>query len=203
MEDGSNDGGNERGDIPGGGGEDEREYPADRLWRRLEAKLGGRPLMVYLVLIAGAAVLLLLLAIVWISATGNKNPERPPCFDIDANAARDTILAGKVDRIEIFLDRQRPELGPSAIRLDYSDNTCRELPKGADNVTQAYVIVGVVDVYNNIHDAHIRVTYHRTPVQPEFLVTSTPTPTVTPTPTLTPLPTETPIPTQTPASPPA
>jgi hypothetical protein len=108
-----------------------------------------------------------------------------------------------VDRVEIYLDRQRPELGPSVIRLDLSDGTCRELPKGVDRVGQAYQIVGFIDVYNNTHDQRVRIVYRRTDVLPELLVTSTPTPTITPMPTETPAPgpTETPMATQMPGSP--
>jgi hypothetical protein len=205
MQDGSDSGENGRPDDAAGGVEEEREYPVDRLRRRLEASLGGRPLMVYLVLIAGAAVLLILLVIVWISASGGGGEQPPPCFDITVEEAQAAIHDGKVDRVEIFLDRQHPELGPSVIRLDLTDDTCRELPKGVDQVGQAYQIVGFVDVYNNTHDQRVRIVYRRTDVLPELLVTSTPTPTITPTPTETPTPTvtptETPAATQTPASP--
>jgi hypothetical protein len=199
MQDGSDDGDSGHLEAPAGGPDGEREYPADRLRRRLQTRFGGRPLMVYLVLFAGAAVLLLLLGIVWLSATGGGGEERPPCFDISADEARQAILAGSVDRIEIFVDRNQFDLGPSVVRLDLSDDTCRELPKGADNALAAYQIVGVAEVYNNTHGERIRLTYHRTDVLPEFLVTSTPTPTITPTPTETP--TSTGVPTATPGSP--
>jgi hypothetical protein len=198
MQDGSDDGPDGRGENAAFGPDEEREYPADRLRRRLATSLGGRPLMVYLVLFAGAAVLLVLLVIVWISATGGGGEEQPPCFDISPEEAQAAILAGNVERVEIFLDRDQPELGPSVIRLELSDGTCRELPKGADYVSQAYMIVGVVSVYNNSHQDRVRIIYRRTSVLPEFLVTSTPTPTITPTPTVTPMPTETATPTETP-----
>lgn len=205
MQDGNGDAENGLPDADVNGPGAEPEYPADRLRRRLETKLGGRPLMVYLVLFAGAAVLLILLVIVWISATGESGNEQPPCFDITLDEAHQAIVAGDVERIEIFVDRQHPEVGPSVIRLDLTDHTCRELPKGADNAAAAYTIVGIVDVYNNTHEERVRVTYRRTDVLPEFLVTSTPTPTETPLPTETPIPTETPTTatteTETPASP--
>jgi hypothetical protein len=200
MQDGSDDGDNGRPEAPAGGPDEEREYPADRLRRRLQTRLGGRPVMVYLVLFAGAAVLLVLLGIVWLSATGGGGEERPPCFDISADEARGAILAGSVERIEIFVDRDQFDLGPSVVRLDLTDNTCRELPKGADNALAAYQIVGVAEVYNNTHGERIRLTYHRTDVLPEFLVTSTPTPTITPTPTETPVSTETPASTESPTA---
>jgi hypothetical protein len=45
----------------------DEEYPVDRLRSRMNERLAGRPLTVYLVLFAGAATLLLLLGVVWIS----------------------------------------------------------------------------------------------------------------------------------------
>jgi hypothetical protein len=183
---------------PSPGPEPDREYPVDRIRRRFERSLGGRPLMVYLVLFAGAAVLLVLLVIVWVSATGDNNEQPPPCFDITVPEAQTAIRDGVVERVEIFLDRERPELGPSVIRLALTDGTCRELPKGADNIDQAYVIVGFVDVYNSTHEERVRVAYRRTDVLPELLVTSTPTATVTPTPLPTETPTATLAPTETP-----
>jgi hypothetical protein len=192
MQDGSDESEIGRGDDPSNGTAEERDYPVDRLRRRFAASLGGRPLMVYLVLFAGAAVLLILLIIVWISATGDGEDQPPPCFDITADEAKSSILGGSVERVEIFLDRQRPELGPSVIRLQLTDGTCRELPKGADNVNQAYLIVGFVEVYNNTHEERVRISYRRTDVLPEFLVTSTPTATIAPTATETMIPTATP-----------
>lgn len=197
MQDGNDGGEIGRGDEPGAAAE-ERDYPVDRLRRRFEASLGGRPLMVYIVLFAGAAVLLLLLVIVWISATRGGDEQPPPCFDITVDAAQTAINDGKVTSVEIFLDRQRPKLGPSVVRLVLTDNTCRELPKGVDSVGQAYLIIGYVEVYNNTHQAHLHVVYRRTDVLPALLVTSTPTPTITPTPTATLTATPTPTPTPTP-----
>lgn len=165
----------------------DQEYPVDRMRQRLERGLGGRPLMVYIVLIAGAAVLLILLAIVWISATDEQSDNPQPCFDITVGEAQDAIRTGTVTQVEIFLDQDQPELGPSVIRLSLTDGTCRELPKGADNLALAYQIVGFVEVFNTTHEERVRIVYRRTNVLPELLRTSTPTPTITPTP----LPTET------------
>jgi hypothetical protein len=147
--------------------------------------------MVYLVLFGGAAVLLALLLIVWLSTNGNDNEGSPPCYDITSDEARSAVQRGAVDDIEIFLDRNKPSLGPSVVRVNLNDGTCRELPKGADNVDVAYMIIGVVEVYNNTHDERVSITYHLTDVLPEFLVTSTPTPTETPVPTVTPTPSPT------------
>src|SRR5689334_12542707 len=79
--------------------EPDRDYPVDRIRRRFERSLGGRPLMVYLVLFAGAAVLLILLVIVWVSATGDENDQPPPCFDITVPDAQSAIRDGTVDRV--------------------------------------------------------------------------------------------------------
>jgi hypothetical protein len=201
MRDGNDENGNGQNDAPPEVPVDLPSTSSGGVKERLSARFGGRPLMVYLVLFAGAAVLLLLLIIVWISASGGPGEGPPPCFDITSDEARDAVLNGSVQKVEIYLDNQRPEAGPSVIRLDLSDDTCRELPKGADNVSQAYMLVGVVEVYNNTHDNRIRVNYHRTDVLPEFLVTSTPAPTITSTPLDTPTATDTAIPSQIPASP--
>jgi hypothetical protein len=173
---------------------------------RIEQALGGRPLMVYLVLFAGAGALLVLLLIVWISATGGGEEEHPICLDINAADAQTAILAGEVTRVDIVVDREHPDAGPTAVQLEMSDQSCRRLPTGADNRDDAYRVVGVVYVYNSTGDQRIRVHTKREDVPAEFLVTSTalPTetatlaPTVPPTETLTPLPTATIPPSPTP-----
>jgi hypothetical protein len=167
---------------------------------RLEQALGGRPLMVYLVLFAGAGALLVLLLIVWISATGGGEEEHPICLDISATDAQTAILAGEVSRVDIVVDREHPDVGPTAVQLELTDQSCRRLaPTGADNRDAAYQVVGVVYVYNSTGEQRIRIHTKREDVPNEFLVTSTalPTetatlePTVPPTETLVPPPTET------------
>jgi hypothetical protein len=167
---------------------------------RLEQALGGRPLMVYLVLFAGAGALLVLLLIVWISATGGGGEEEHPiCLDISVADAQTAILAGEVSRVDIVVDRQHPDVGPTAVQLELTDKSCRRLPTGADNRDAAYQVVGVVYVYNSTGEQRIRINTKREDVPNEFLVTSTalPTetatlePTVPPTETLVPPPTET------------
>jgi hypothetical protein len=171
---------------------------------RLEQALGGRPLMVYLVLFAGAGALLVLLMIVWISATGGGDEETPVCLDINATDAQAAILAGNVQRVDIVVDREHPESGPTAVQLEMTDKSCRRLPTGADNRDAAYRVIGVVYVYNSTGEQRIRIHTKREDVPAEFLVTSTPVPTETPTlaptepPTETPVPTETAVPTDTP-----
>jgi hypothetical protein len=165
---------------------------------RLEQALGGRPLMVYLVLFAGAGALLVLLMIVWISATGGGDEETPVCLDINATDAQAAILAGDVQQVDIVVDREHPESGPTAVQLEMTDKSCRRLPTGADNRDAAYQVIGVVYVYNSTGEQRIRIHTKREDVPAEFLVTSTPVPTETPTLAPTELPTKTPVPTETP-----
>jgi hypothetical protein len=165
---------------------------------RFERALGGRPLMVYLVLFAGAGALLVLLMVVWISATGGGDEETPVCLDITSADAQTAVLAGEVQRVDIVVDREHPETGPTAVQLEMTDKSCRRLPTGADNSEDAYQVIGVVYVYNSTGDQRIRIHTKREDVPAEFLVTSTPIPTETPTPTPTIPPTETLVPTETP-----
>ena len=164
---------------------------------RFEQALGGRPLMVYLVLFAGAGALLVLLMVVWISATGGGDEETPICLDITSADAQTAILAGEVQRVDIVVDRENPESGPTAVQLEMTDKSCRRLPTGADNSNDAYQVIGVVYVYNSTGDQRIRIHTKREDVPAEFLVTSTPIPTETATLAPTIPPTDTPIPTVT------
>lgn len=169
---------------------------------RVNQTLGGRPLMVYLVLFAGAATLVLLLAIVWVSATGSGNDERPICTSATAAEAQQLVLAGQVDRINVLVDREQPLDSLTGIVFELTDGTCRNSAQGADIRNDLYAILGVVGLYNNFGESRVRVHYQRQELDPSLLVTSTPTseptlvPTETPTiePTLEPtaLPTETP-----------
>lgn len=196
---GNDSGGAER--QPSGAFDDEQDYPVDRVRRRLAGSLGSRPLMVYLVLFAGAAVLLILLVIVWISATGGDGEQRPTCFNIPVDEAEAAVLAGEVTRAEVTLDQDQPLQGLTKIVLYFRDGQCRELPEGADYRGDLYRILGVISIYNQASERPIRVRYVRQSVPRELLATSTPTPTVTPTPSLTPTPS--PTSTATPTAPPA
>lgn len=159
------------------------EYPIDRLRQRFGQQLGGRPLMVYLVLFAGAATLLLLLVIVWYSATGGGNDESPLCTAITADEASNAILAGQVERVDVLVDRDDPLSSLTLIVLRLTDGTCRQTAQGADVRGDLYRILGVIELYNNFGEQRVRVHYQRQDIQPELLATSTPTPTVTPLPT--------------------
>jgi len=108
----------------------------------LDRRIGGRPLMVYLVLFAGAATLLLLLIIVWISATGGGESEQPICLDIAKQDAISQVYSGSVKRVNVLIDEANPTLGPSALQLDMSDGSCRKLPQGADNQSGMLEVLG-------------------------------------------------------------
>ncbi len=158
---------------------------ADRSTGRLGQSFAGRPLMVYLVLIAGAGTLLGLLAIVWMSATGGGSDERPICTSITADEARDAILGGKVDRINVLVDRDRPLQSLTGLVLEFTDGTCRQSEQGADFRNDLYMILGVTEHYNNFADRKVRIHYQQQQIQPDLLTTSTPTPTATSEPTAT------------------
>jgi hypothetical protein len=159
--------------------------------------------MVYLVLFAGAATLLGLLAVVWISATGGGSDERPICTDIAAAEARDAILGGKVERVSVLVDRDRPLQSLTGLVLDFTDGTCHQSDQGADFRNDLYMVLGVVEHYNNFADRKVRIHYQQQEIEPPLLATSTPTPTATlpPTATLEPSATPEPSPTSPPPTP--
>ena len=181
----------QRADDPHGGG----------LRGRLERLLGGRPLSVYGVLIAGIGVLALLLAIVVITGRGDgAGDETPICLPIDRDKAFDAIDAGTVERMNVVREQDRPEVGPIAVTLDLNDGDCRRLPEGVASQRDLYEIIGVVTVFNESREGEqrIRVRWAEQSIPAELRATATPTPTVTPPPTYTPVPTPTPLPTNTP-----
>ena len=154
---------------------DDEQYPVDRLRARVSDSLGDRPFTVYLVLFAGAATLLLLLAVVWISATNDGNENNPFCTEISPADARAAVLAGEVERVNILVDEDRPTDSLTGIQLNFADATCRQTPQGADIRDQLYSIIGAVGLYNNFSDTRIQVEYQEQEIQPELLATSTPT----------------------------
>jgi hypothetical protein len=152
---------------------------SERSAGRLGQTFAGRPLMVYLVLFAGAGTLLALLAVVWMSATGGGSDERPICTSITAAEARDAILGGKVDRINVLVDRDRPLQSLTGLVLELADGTCRQSDQGADFRNDLYMILGVTEHYNNFADRKVRIHYQQQQIQSDLLMTSTPTPTAT------------------------
>jgi hypothetical protein len=170
---------------------------------QIERLLGGRPLSVYGVLAAGVGVLVLLLAIVIITASGDDGgDEQPQCLNVGADDAQSAIEAGQVERITVVSDQDRPEAGPIAVSLNLTDGNCRQLPQGAVLQPELYRILGVAAYYNQSREGEerIRISSERQANVPaELLATATATPTETPPPTETPIPTETAVPTAPPA----
>jgi hypothetical protein len=160
------------------------EYPVDRLRTRLNESLAGRPLTVYLVLFAGAATLLLLLAVVWISAQGGGDKDELICTEIATVDARAAVFSGQVQRINILVDKDDPLNSLTGLQLRFNDGTCRQTPQGAALRNDLLGIIGAVDIYNKYSDASIRIHYQTQNIELELLITPTPTT----------VPTETPIP---------
>jgi len=185
-------------DAPGSGG----------LQARVVRLLGGRPLSVYGVLLAGVGVLVLLLAIVVITARGDDPGDGTfECLDVTLQEAESAIAHGDVERITVVSPTDKPETGPIKVSMRLNDGYCRQLPQGAVSQPDLYYIIGVVDYYNQSREGEQRISlrYERQPNIPkELLATATPTatalPTVTPAPTMTPAPTPVP-PTRTPRPP--
>lgn len=171
---------------------EEQEFPVDRLKARVGGVFAGRPLAVYLVLLAGAATLVILLIVVWISATGNSKDERPICTTIATSDARNAILNGQVQRIDVLVDADNPANTLTGINLDFNDGSCRSTVQGADVRNDLYLVLGAVEFYNNFAENRVRIHYQKQTIQPELLSTSTPTPTATPPATETAIPTHTP-----------
>lgn len=169
----------------------EGPYPLDAMRERLRPMLGNRPLSVYGVLAAGIAVLLVLLAIIWITATDNDTPEPPVCVNLDVANAQEEILAGRVDRATVLFDPDvvspdNVRFGPAAVRLDLLDGSCFNLPQGLVGRDVAYQIVGIIDFYNTTTDnQRVRLRYEergdlpaelfQTPTLPPTLAPASPT----------------------------
>jgi hypothetical protein len=179
---------------------EDEEYPVDRLRSRLNESLGGRPLTVYLVLFAGAATLLLLLAVVWISAQGGGEKDELICTEIAPADARAAVLGGQVQRINILVDKDDPMQSLTGVQLRFTDGSCRQTPQGAALRDELFSIIGAVNLYNEYSDSSIRIHYQSQNIQLELLITPTPTtiPTETPSPTVTTEPTATAEPTSPP-----
>ena len=173
--------------------------PVDRALARLGGGLRGRSLSVYGVLLAGAAVLLLLLAIIWITAGDGDDDSVPTCLNIEPNDVLNRIKAGDVERVRVSLAESDPSLGPVALSVETTDGACHLLqPQGVEGQPDIYTVVGAIDYYNATSDGRqIDLTYdERDDLRAELFWTPSPVPTVTVEPTAT-----VPIPTDVPASP--
>ena len=195
--------------------EGENQTTTGRVRAWLERVLGGRPLSVYGVLAAGVAVLVILLGIIVITATGGPdNPGTPLCVQTNADDARLLVYRGQVRQIDVVTVPERPNVSVG-VRLESVDDTCYELPQGLANQAAHEAVLGAAQLYNNGRsaDERVRVRFPEQQVPAELLATATPTPvatataTVPPTvppasptaepPTATPEPTATPSPTMT------
>ncbi len=183
----------------------EDEYPVDRLKSRVNESLNKRPLTVYLVLFAGAATLLLLLGVVWISSRSGDDQQELICTEIAPADARAAILGGQVERINVLVDTDNPVETLTGIQMRFIDGTCRQTPQGADRRADLFSIIGAVDLLNQFGDISVQIHYQAQNIEPELLASSTATALPTEEPTLTATqapPTETPVPpTETPVPP--
>jgi hypothetical protein len=165
---------------------------------RLDRVLGGRPLSVFVILLAGIGVLAVLLAIVYLTGRGSGGGEPTlTCLPVALSEAQTDISQSMVERMNVVTEQNKPEKGPLAVTLHLNDGNCRELPKGVPAQPDLYAIIGFVTVFNESRagEQRIRLDWEQQPnIPPALLATATPTPTVTPPPTATPPPTVTPLP---------
>src|SRR5918911_236257 len=118
---------------------------------RGEQLLGGRPLMVYVVLAAGLLVLGILLAIVWFSATGGRKTDEPLCPSVSGQEAEAAILAGKVARVDILVDSSNRHF-PVLLRFTTVDHKCFNGPQGPAYADENYRLLGMIDFHNQNND---------------------------------------------------
>jgi hypothetical protein len=143
---------------------------------RLDQQVAGRPLILYLLVVAGIAVLVLLGIIIWVSARGDGRGSQSICLDIGATEAVNQVLAGGVDGATVIVDNEQPGLGPAAIQLEMSDGTCRVVPQGINNRDAMLQVLGAIEFTNTIGEQRVRTEYTRENVPDELLATFTPTP---------------------------
>jgi hypothetical protein len=181
----------ERARAAGGGppaAEPRPQPPVDQALARLRGSLGGRTLSVYGVLLAGAAVLFLLLAIIWITAGGDGDGERPTCVNINVDQVLGRIEAAEVERVDVSFRAETPRLLPAVISLETTDGSCHIFqPQGIEGQVDMLAVIGAVEFYNETSDER-RITLSIEPsdnLPPELFWTPTPTVTATVEPTMT------------------
>lgn len=125
--------------------------------RGLRGPLQDRPFSVYLVLAAGLAMLVVLLTVVVLTGRNDNGPEPPICLPIAAPEAERAITRNRVERVNVLTESGKPETGPLALTLDYSDGNCRELPKGVQSQADFYRLIGVITVYNQTRAGEQRI----------------------------------------------
>ena len=126
-------------------------------------------------LFAGAATLLLLLGVVWISAQGGGDKDELICTEIAPADARAAVFGGQVQRINILVDKddplQQPDRPPAPLQG-------RHVPADSAGRRRAHEllgIIGAVNIYNKYSDASIRIHYQTQNIELELLITPTPT----------------------------
>jgi len=153
----------------------------------------GRPLSVYGILAIGVATLLVLLLVVYFSASDRDNPDQPICTSIQPAQAENAVRDGQAQRLTIAYDDEiemptNKRWGPVLARLDYADGQCANLPQGIANQGDVYAIVGVINFYNETtENPQVEIVYDRSNsldeglfVPPTIPTTPTPVPTATP-----------------------
>jgi len=161
---------------------------------------GGRSSFVYIVVGIVALTLVILLAIIYFSASERERLSPPICTDIAMPDAERAVLSGDVERLTIVYDDElhtptSDRYGPVLAKLDNVDGTCSNLPQGIANQDIVYTITGVIAFYNeNTEGQQVEIIYQTSGQLGESLFA---TPTAIPTETPTPEPTSTPEPTET------
>ena len=133
------------------------EPPAGRSGRGPGRGFGGRPLSVYLVLAAGLAVLVVLLALVVLTGRDDAGPQPPICLPLTPEEAERGVNGGLVAQVNVLTEEGRPETGPLAVTFDLADGNCRELPKGVRAQPDFYRLIGLVTVYNQTRAGEQRI----------------------------------------------
>lgn len=146
----------------------------------------GRPFAVYGVLFAGVATLLVLLVIVYFTATDRDRPDQPICTAIDPEAASIAIRDGQAERLTLAYDNDvlvatDNRFGPVLARLDYVNGQCANLPQGITSQSAIYTILGVIAFYNEAtENTQVEIVYERSEtLDGGLFVTPTPEPTAT------------------------
>lgn len=166
---------------------------------------------VYGILAAGVAALLILLLVIYLTASDRGNPEQPICTTISPEQASLAVRDGRAETLTIAYDDEvetptSERWGPVLARIDYADGQCANLPQGIANQTDVYAIVGVINFYNETtENTQVRILYERSRTLYAGLFvmpTEVPTATVPPPATVIVTPTPDPEPTGLPVIPP-
>ncbi|MDQ3539512.1 MAG: hypothetical protein M3440_02390, partial [Chloroflexota bacterium] len=175
----------------------------------------GRSMSVYGILVAGVAALLILLLVIYLTASDRGNPDQPICTTISPEQASLAVRDGQAEQLTIAYNDEietptSERWGPVLARLDYQDGQCANLPQGIVNQTDVYAIVGVINFYNETtENTQVQIRYERSStLYADLFVMPTEEPTATVPPpatvivTLTPVPEPTGLPVIPPVTPP-